>query len=512
MDALSKHLDSLASLGTSDGQGHFTLSPEQVWERLRQALPDGSGSLRFLLRWLHARSASEISIVADRASGLLVQAIFGAPAALPALARGEQPDLSGRDIDLARCAVAAQMLQLPLEVSFDDGQHSLLTDFQSEPMWRRGPGSGQVRVCATYRPGRQHWSGVLAWEQDTRRRFRCSPLPVGWNEAAFSGPYSFDVPVLIWRHLRPREPDGPPLIVMAPRTARASFRAVRPRQSDVVLGMLMGSPSGEGRGFELLRHGELLPLPQAERELAGFGGVIRDDSLPVDLEGDKPVWTSELQSLVAGFKDEAVDMALQLYHLEPPLEPHQAEAVFLSLQSVLLHLLDHQRFTEGHLLADWLRARLAESELLHDFRTGYTFDRICSLLAEPAGHPQTAARWRKSADARVREASARDREVVDEALLVTARLELRSRRNHSCQLTGDTQARLAQLAFRQERGGRYREAADIFMMLAMALLPGDRERIDYLTQAARCGQQAGLPYYAGVLAREKTARSSLGRE
>jgi hypothetical protein len=240
--------------------------------------------------------------------------------------------------------------------------------------------------------------------------------------------------------------------------------------------------------------------------------VIRNDDHPLDLEGNKPVWNQSIEALVAGFKDEAVDMAIQLYRRESPLEAGQAESIFLGMQSVLLHLLDHQRFTEGHLLASWLRPQIEDSRVLQDFRNGYTFDKICALLAEPAGQPQTSIRWNKHAEARVREQSGRLPATVDAALLIAARLEMRSRRNQAHQLSGDTRGRLVQLARREEQRQRHLEAAEAFLMLGMSLPPGDAQRLEFLTEAASCGKKAGLPYYAGVLAREKTARNPIGRQ
>ena len=503
MDALKEHLESLASFGTTESQGLFTVAGNQVWERLRQALPDGNGSLSFLLRWLHARGAREIAIREARPHSLTVTAEF-AEAALAGMCADEGLDMAGRDIDFARAAVASQLLGLPLNWEVERGETRYSRDFAGQDHWQRNSieaGGSRIRACYTFT--RPQWYQVAAWEKSVKRSFRASPLPLSWNGSVLSSAYSFDMPVLVWRHLRPQELTTSPLLVTAPRTAIESFRAARPIRADVVLGMMMGFPSGDQAEIELLRHGELLPLPMAGRELAGFAGVIRDDGHPLDIQGTHPVWNAELQALVASFAEEAVDMALQLFGRETPLTSREAESIFLGMQSVLLHLLTYQRFTEGHLLAEWLRVRMGgDSGVLKGFRAGYTFDRICAYLAEPAGQPQTALRWSKSADARVREVSARQPEVADEALQISARLELRARRNQASQLSGDTQARLCQLAFRQERRGQYEEAADLHLLVATALPPSDPERMEALRNAARCGELAANPYYGHVLARE----------
>ena len=506
MDALKEHLESLASLGTVESRGVFTVAGDQVWERLRQALPDGNGSLRFLLRWMHARGAHEIAIRETRPHSLTVTAEF-AEAALAGVCDEEGLDLAGRDIDFARATAASQLLGLPLNWEVKAGEARYTRDFANQDAWQREfVDAGNARIQGSYSFTRQQWSLVAAWEKSVKRGFRASPLPLSWNGASLSSAYNFDVPVLVWRHLRPQELRTSPLLVTAPRTAIESFRAARPIRTDVVLGMMMGFPSGDQPEIELLRHGELLPLPVAGRELAGFAGMIRDDEHPLDIQGSHAAWNAELQALVTSFADEAVDMALQLFRRETPLTSREAESIFLAMQSVLLHLLTQQRFTEGHLLAEWLRAQMGrDSGVMKGFRAGYTFDRICAYLAEPAGQPQTALRWSKAADARVREASARQPEVADEALQISARLELRARRNQARQLSGDTQARLCQLAFRQERKRRFEEAADIHLMVARALPPSGPERIEALQNAARCGELAGNPYYGQVAARERVS-------
>ncbi len=200
-------------------------------------------------------------------------------------------------------------------------------------------------------------------------------------------------------------------------------------------------------------------------------------------------------------------MALQLYHHRPMLSPIQAESGFLGLQTVLLLLLDEQRFTEGNLLAQWLRDCLgSSSRLLEDFRIGYTFDRLCALMAEPAGQPQASLRWNKAAENRARETALKQPEKAEEALLITARLELRARRPQREKLSGDTQGRLAQLAYRQQSRGRHADAAATFLLLGSAAPEGEAARFDFLEQAAVCGDQAGLPAYRERLSRERAQR------
>lgn len=510
MDALHRHLDTLASVGSRDSQGSFTLAESQVWNRLRQALPDGRGSLRFLLRWLHARGASAIAVLESR-DALEVIADFKDPSPLPNLGQGQEWDLAGLDLDLARGATAAQMLELPVQVAWDDGNRCYRKILPSEDSWALSDGSGKAQIRLTYRLSSRHRPRVTEWEALTKTRFRASPCPLSWNGTPVSGPYAFSVPVLVWRHLRPLAPSEHPMLITNPRTAIESYRTTRHQRIDVVLGMLMGMPSGDRPEFELLKHGELLPLEGAENELAGFGGLIRADHQPLDLGGDRPVWNDELNALVATFKDEAVDMALQLYRREPSLEPREAASVFLGMQSVLLHLLDQQRFTEGHILAEWLRPKLDGSTILQGFHYGYTFDRICALLAEPAGHPQTSIRWRRSAEERARAQAARSPGIADDALLIAARLELRARRDQPEQLSGDTQGKLSQLAFRQDRRGLHKEAAEISVLLAMALPPGHPQRREHLIRAATSGRRAGLPHYASLLDKERIAAKESSR-
>ena len=165
-----------------------------------------------------------------------------------------------------------------------------------------------------------------------------------------------------------------------------------------------------------------------------------------------------------------------------------------------MHLLDQQRFTEGHLIAEWLGPSLASGRILEQFRYGYTFDQLRSLLAEPAGHSQTAVRWSKHAESRLRRRGALDRDQVEEALLITARLELRARRNSPRGLSGHLHGRLLQLAQQLKVRGETARAASVFMMLAQALHPGTPERLVHLNQAVDCSPERR---YQKALAQEK---------
>lgn len=500
MDALADHLESLASLGTLESRGEFTLAQDQVWTRLRQGLSSGEGSLRFLLRWLHARQVASVAISATKTS-LTVRAALRAETKLPAIGQGDELDLSGADIDLARAVVGAQMLEpMQLVLQVDTGERLYRRDFAQNPSWERHDSAGQPCLSAVYELGKPNAALADRWRLEIARRFRASPLDITWNGSPLSGAYTFSCPVLAWRNLRRERPALWPLRIQPPETAVASFQTARHPDADVALGLCMGPPPETP--FELLRHGELLPLPQAQRELTGITGLIRAEDAPLDLQGDSVIWTESLQTLATSLKDEAVDIILQLYALSPPLSADKAEAAFLGVQSVLLHLLDHQRFTEGHLLASWLRQRVEGSAVLRGFRNGYTFDKLSALLAEPAGQPQTATRYRKEADQRVRELSANDRSVVDEALLIAARLEMRARRDQPVKLSGDLQGKLAQLGFREAQRSRYAESARAYGMLALAFPPGHDERKQHLEEAARIGALAGLATYGELLARE----------
>lgn len=507
MDALETHLESLASLGTLQSRGEFTLAEGQVWSRLSRSLSDGDGCLRFALRWLHRAGASSLSVSTEGPGTLSLVATFDALPLDPEQAQAL--DLAGADLDLARTAVAAGLLELsPPILELISPQVGWRRQIGPEQGWDRveGEDARLVRLTLTVPKGRS--SLLEPWERDVKARFRASSLPFQWNERAVSGAYSFRAPVLAWRHLRPQKGEGRPLSVQAPREALESFRAARPGQVDAVLGLIAGPlPAGEP-AFQLLVDGELLALPEAAKRLPGFCGVLRWPGSKLDLRGDRPVWDSKARGVLGALRQEAIDMAVQLYRRQPAPDSAQAEAAFVGLQTVLLALLEEQRFTEGHLLAQWLRDCLGSgSRLLGEFRTGFTLDRLSALLAEPAGQAQTSLRWGKAAEARVREQAIRRPEVVEEALLITARLELRARRDQREKLSGDTQARLSQLAHRQQARGRNSEAAASFLLLASAAPDGEAARFDYLEQAARAGDLAGLPAYRERLARERAERS-----
>ena len=492
MDALDDFLDSLAGLGTASDRGCFTVARSEIWSRLRSSLHFGEGAPRHFLRWLHARQAESIRIDAQR-DRLTITASLDE--ALP----HDTLDYSGHDIDLARALVGAEMLNLSsVTLELDDGVTRKATS-TGLGSWTELVSLGRKEVvlrltgCSTLVP---------RWAEEIARAFRHSTTAVFWNQTLLSGPYRFAFPVLAWRQLRRRTAlNQPPLVLDSPREALESFQAVRFEKTDVALAL--GYAQLSSPAFELLRFGELLPLSGTSvRALSGLGGVLRSEQFPTDIGGDVVSEGPEMVAILTSLRDEAVDMALQLYH-RGPLTPEQADASFFGLQSVLLHLLDSQRFTEGHLLAEWIGPSLEKGKLLSNFRYGFTFDRLRSLLAEPAGHPQTAFRWHRQAEARLREESGRDRASAEEALLINARLELRARSDNPRGLSGDLHGRLLQLANQLRGRGHYERAASVFLLLAHSFRPTAPERLEHLLEASRCCLQ---PPYTDALAQERQAR------
>ena len=484
MDALNDYLENLAELGSPESRGSFTVAANQVWSRLRQSLNDEFGSPRYLLRWLHQQGAPEIRLQSDR-KGLTIRA------ALPAVPAPESLDYAGSDIDLTRSFVSLEKLpSAQSRFELDDG--ATRWRWNSE-RWDSLESSGGREFEAQFSGG-SHL--ISRWTENLQSRFQFSPVPIHWNQKRVSGPYSFAFPVLVWRHLPRREPGRQlSFIIKPPPSALGQYRTHRHPQTDVALAMACGPCNG----FWTLRHGELSPLPQANTMLPGLGGLIQAEHLRLDIQGETLVKSSELQSLLRSFRNESLDMVLQLYNLESPLTPAQAEGGFLGLIGVLLHLLDEQRFTEGHLLAEWLRPSLAAGSALENFRYGHTFDLICSLLAEPAGHPQTALRWQKQADNRVREQAVGFPAVREEALLINARLELRARRGKTRGLSGDLYSRLLQLAHQQKKRGEFARAASIFHLLGHSFQTGDPERLEHFQSAVECDPS---PTYRAALKEE----------
>lgn len=495
MDALDEYLESLAGLGSTLERGSFSLAQGELWPRLRKSIPDGRGALRFLLRWLHARETRSIQLDSRRGS-------FTVSASLDEVPHPSDLDFSGRDLDLARALIGAEQLaSARWSLELDNGVSRCSQQTSAVGSWQPLDTFGRREVVAKF-------SGisslVSAWAGETAKAFRHSPIPITWNQTMLSGPYSFTFPVLAWRHLRRKNPGGAaPLTVKPPVESLESYRTIRHESADIALALSAGRLTDPT--FELLRDGELLPLTGVPHELIGLGGVLQSERISTDLGGDRIVNSHELQKLLATFRDEALDMALQLYNRKEALTPEQADGGFLGLQSILLHLLDQQRFTEGHLLAEWLGPSLQRGKVLQQFRFGYTFDRLRSLLAEPAGHPQTALRWHKQAEARIREQTGFDRSIVEEALLINARLELRARRDNPRGLSGDLHGRLLRLAHQLKARREYRRSASIFLLLGHSFHPGHPERLEHLIEAAHCCEE---PPYTTALAEEK----ALGRE
>ncbi len=484
VDALTDYLEGLACLGSQESRGSFTIAPDQLWTRLRQSMNNGQNAPQALLRWLHAQKTPNIVLDGD-STGLSVRAHLPTPVTPKAL------DYAGADIDLARTVAAIETLgDSKTSLEIDDGATRWSW---SSAEWKTIESQGQREFQAHFSAGPKL---VSEWARRLQSCFRFSPTPITWNHQQLSGPYSFTFPALVWRHLRPLErSESRPLLVKSPAEALEQYRV--PRHQDVEAAIALAR--GPCDGFWLLHHGELLPVPRANKELPGFGGVILAQRLRVDIQGDNVVENSDLIRLLHSFRDEAVDMALQLYNRESLLTVEQAESGFPGLLTVLLHLLDGQRFTEGHLLAEWLRANLSAGNFLQDFRHGYTFDTLCSLLAEPAGHPQTALRWQKQAEARLREQPSRFSAVREEALLINARLELRARRGQPRRLSGDLHSRLLQFAHQLKSRGERERAASVFHLLGHSFQPGDPQRREHFEEAVECFPSAN---YTSALTEE----------
>lgn len=500
MDALERHLDELADFGTVDSRGSFTLDANHAWERLEKALVDGQDALRFCLRWLHRFGAANIDIQPSKRSKVLTLkgALSPSDRNLHS-SRDADFDLSGKDVDLARGIVSFRQLEFStMTLECCDGANRRIMNLFEDAAWERQPSQEELSFALTVTNPGSVKKLFSDWRKSIEVSFRHSPIPIFWDGKRLSGPYTFsssECPV--WRHLRAIDSQRFPVTVRPPTGALESYHAKRHQKISVVLGLSSASPVEKKGGpppplasFHLLYQGEMLPL-ETSRNLAGFEGFLRVDDQPLTLEGRRPVLNQALKAMLGGLKEEALDMVVQLYRSEPPASPEILEKSFLGIKTVLLYLLDQQRFVEGFQICQWLMTAIEESSVLEDFRTGYTFDKIMAMMAEPAGQPQTAIRFHRRADKLVSQGLRANPGLTVEALMIAASLEIRARNGQAERLTSDTQNRLLSQAIYCSRQNRLSESATLYRILGQSLPPDDNRRWRHLIEAGKAALASG---------------------
>ncbi len=496
MDALERHLDELADLGTVESAGSFTLDASHAWERLENALVDGQDALRFCLRWLHRFGAKDIDILQTKKANALTLkgALYPEQRSLHSTRDGDF-DLSGWDIDLTRAIVSFRQLEFStLTLECCDGTTRRTISLFEDSAWEREPSREELSFTLTAIHSMSLKQLLQDWRKSVEISFRHSPIPIRWNSQRLSKPYVFSSDCAVWRHLLAKTRDRSVVTVQPPISAVQSFHATRHETISVVLGLSPGTLLLKGSrptaAFHLLHQGELLPL-ETSRNLGGFEGFLRVDDHPLTLAGRRPVLNQALKEILAGLKEEALDMVVQLYRSEQPPPTDLLEKNLAGIETVLLYLLEKQRFVEGFQLCQWVQTALEMSKIYQDFRTGYTLEKILAMMAEPAGQPQTALRFHREAEKRVTKGLRDNPGLNVEALLIAASLEIRARNGQAERLTSDTQNRLLNQAIYCARQNRNAESISLYRVLGQSFPVGDHRRWRHLIDAGRLALATG---------------------
>ncbi len=490
-DSLDQHLQRLAEVGQLESQGHFTVAQDRVWESLNSALDNDRALVRFAARWLIKSGAQKITIETTSLSRrLLITADLNATSSqqFETLSRGSDLDYAGSDIDLARAVVSAKKAGAKsIGLRLEDGALRWTRDFSKQDPWSKEQAQGAPRARALLELVLGPFSAASkAWQSALEENFHHSPIPILWNGKRVDLGFSLKEPILVWRHLLPREGPRSTAAFRPPHDCLETFRIVRFPQTEVIMGLGRAQHSC----FVVLRHGDRIAWHRQDF-LPGFQVLVRDSRLNTSVDGLRVAETGELKSLLQALREEALDMLLQLYRLEPEVEPKRLLDCLEAVEAVLLHLLDQKRWTEGYRLMAWLRNRLNVSNRLLAPEQAYTLYRLGTLLAEPAGHPGVTQLWMKHARELSQSVGQQDRSFAVKTLLIDAHLEFRSRRGEKESLSADTRSRLHLAALREHREGRFEPAYRLMHTLARSFPAKHDQGWLHLLEAAILAEKAG---------------------
>ena len=465
-------LEGLAVEGTESGSGHFTISPDQVWKGLGHAVSDGLNLPRFALRWLISRHPRRVEV---RTDGALVS--ITAP--LPYSPEAEQPhfDYSGKDIDLARCLVSAQKMKArDLRLTLQGPDASWLGSFSADSpeRWVRGGGRPDSVLRLEFQvPARKVFKG---WEDLVRKHFFLAPVSVLWNGVAITKLFEFQPAPLVWRRLVPQTADQPKLNVRVPERAVAEFVCTRRWDNE----LLMGLSSHQVSRIKLVHNGELFGL-QRPGFLPGFDILVNATELATDMQGLTLVENKQLDQLLETLREEAYDMALQLFHAVPPPSRQELTGHLVAMQSVLVYLLNEKRFVEGAALVEWMNRILGSGLPRTEPAENYTYFRTAALHCERAGRHHLFQIFDKRAREIISESGG---DFAVEAALVDAHLEAKSRRGEADLLTHHTRSSLHVLGVRCRKQGALEQAFRLHYVLVSSIVFLEQEHLDLWFEVA----------------------------
>ncbi len=465
-------LEGLAVEGTESGSGHFTISPDQVWKGLGQAVSDGLNLPRFALRWMISRHPHSVEVRTDRD-------LVSLTAPLPYSPESEQPhfDYSGKDIDLARCLVSAQKMKVKdLRLTVQGPNASWLGTYSdgTPEHWLRGSGRSESFLRLEFQiPSKKVLKG---WESLLKTHFFLAPVPIHWNGNPITKLFEFRPAPLVWRRLVPQNADHPKLNVRVPEKAIAEFVCTRRWDNE----LLMGLSNHQVSRIKLVHNGELFEL-ERPGFLPGFEILVNATELATDMQGLNLVENQQLNLLLETLREEAYDMALQLYHADPAPSRQELSEHLVALQGVLVYLLNEKRFVEGAALVEWTNRCLGNERPRSEAAENYTYFRTAALHCERAGRHHLFQIFDKRAREVISESTG---DFAVEAALVDAHLEAKSRRGESDLLTHHTRSSLHVLGIRCRNQGLQEHAFRLHYVLVSSIVYLEQEHLDLWFEVA----------------------------
>jgi hypothetical protein len=476
--ALSEHrnieelLEGLTVEGSPQGTGAFTIAPDQVWKGLGHAVSGLDELPRFALRWLTALNPRHLEVIQKSTRLSFTAHLATSPPP-------EQPnfDYSGKDIDLARFLVCVQKSggkDMLLTIQGPNVTWSGSYPNQGASDWKKESGAKTCLVRLEFTASDK--KVLSAWKKSISERFKYCPVRLDWQGSTVNVLYEFETPALIWRRLVPHSNEQAKLNFRAPESSLAEYVRARTWNSELIMSLSTHRTSR----LKFVYNGDLFHI-ERPGFLPGFEIIVNADGISLDMQGTQIVENQTFKNLLQIMRDEAYDMFLQLYHIDPPPSRQVLCNHLVALESVLVYLLIEKRFVEGASLVDWLHEHLNNTLPERSPEESYTFLRTAALHCENANRPHLAMRFAKQAQKVLTESRM---EFAVEAALVDAHLEAKSRVGKPEALTHHTSSHLHVLAVRCQNSGDFLQAFRLLYALLTSHRTISQEKIDLWFQAA----------------------------
>jgi hypothetical protein len=487
MAALEELLEGFREGGVRESSGEFTLAPDHVWKGLAHSLSDPEDLPRFLMRWLVSHPCQPQSIKV-RTTGTSLT--FCALEILHPNRICPAPllDYAGKDIDLSRAIICAEKFTSePVILRLSHLTEGWIAEFNGGPgLWRSDSSKPSQKFEVEISLAKNEFSRLSkTWKVTLKSRFGHCPADIRWNQESLNASFQFSTPTLVWRRILPLNSDFPLVSFQPPEGFVVDSYVSQKHPHSEILMAIGDKPEGSLR---VLHQGEALSLDRPGF-LPGFEILINTNRLTLDMQGTSVVQNDDYEQLLQELRGEAYDMVLQLYRATPPLAAEVIARHLLPLESALLYLLDQQRYTEGHLLAQWIESAAGSTIAHRRFRDAYTFLRASYHFAAQSNQPRTAETFASKAKRLVLQTGSTDSAYPVEGALIDAHLEAKIRRDEPDQLTHHTRSHLHLLAIRCRQRGQVEHAYRLFFVLVKSLQNITPEHLDIWFEAVELANE-----------------------